>query len=239
MPKLTPFCNSDGGGANEKTILAVVWHHFVWSLQTWRQATAATICCCTLKSPISSQSARASLPQSKPEITPVPSSSATTRQPEPASRSTPKPRVKFVRGNSVALRQSPAQKGSILDRFDSGRQVAVLDEEGQWSRVRDNLTQREGWIASRFLSEDEPTVEQKKPKIEETATVAPKISPSIIIQRLLAESIANYPGTCACPYSTDRRGRKCGNRSAYSKPGGYSPICFAGDVTKSMIEAYD
>lgn len=189
--------------------------------------------------PISSQSAPASLPQSKTEITPAPSSSTSTRQPEPASRSTPEPRVKFVRGNGVALRQSPAQKGSILDRFDSGKQVTVLDEEGQWSRVRDNLTQREGWIASRFLSEDEPTVEQKKPKIEDTATVAPKISPSIIIQRLIAESIANYPGTCACPYSTDRRGRKCGNRSAYSKPGGYSPICFAGDVTKSMIEAYD
>ncbi|MQB22581.1 hypothetical protein DXT90_18310 [Agrobacterium tumefaciens] len=65
------------------------------------------------------------------------------------------------------------------------------------------------------------------------------MSPSIIIQRIIAESIAGYPGTCACPYSTDRRGRKCGNRSAYSKPGGYAPICFAGDVTKSMIEAYN
>lgn len=34
------------------------------------------------------------------------------------------------------------------------------------------------------------------------------------------------------------RGRRCGNRSAYSKSGGYAPICFAQDVTKSMIEAY-
>lgn len=59
-----------------------------------------------------------------------------------------------------------------------------------------------------------------------------------IIQRLIAESIANYPGTCACPYSTDRLGRKCGNRSAYAKPGGYALICFAGDVMKSMTEAY-
>lgn len=185
------------------------------------------------------QPAPANLLRDQIKTTSTPSSSASIEQPDHETSTKPEPQTKFVGGSSVALRQSPTQKGSILDRLDAGRRVTVLGSEGQWSRVKDNLTQREGWIASRLLTSKEVTVKQKKPKAEETAVVAPKISPSIIIQRIIAESIAGYPGTCACPYSTDRRGRKCGNRSAYSKPGGYAPICFAGDVTKSMIEAYN
>jgi hypothetical protein len=59
-----------------------------------------------------------------------------------------------------------------------------------------------------------------------------------IIQALIDESIANYKGSCPCPYNTDRAGRSCGARSAYSRPGGASPICYAKDVTPKMIEDY-
>ena len=57
-----------------------------------------------------------------------------------------------------------------------------------------------------------------------------------IKQAIIRESIAAYPGTCACPYNTDRAGHRCGRRSAYSRPGGYSPVCYDNDVTKPMIE---
>ena len=57
-------------------------------------------------------------------------------------------------------------------------------------------------------------------------------------QLLIQESINRYPGTCPCPYNTTRSGRRCGGRSAYSRPGGYSPLCFPSDVTKAMIETY-
>lgn len=56
-------------------------------------------------------------------------------------------------------------------------------------------------------------------------------------QRIIRESIASYPGSCPCPYSVDRGGRRCGGRSAYSRPGGYAPICYPGDVTPSMVRA--
>lgn len=172
----------------------------------------------------------------EPDQLPTPEMRSTPVAPaQDAERSEPK----FVRGNSVALRQAPNAKANILDRLKLGKRVMVLAHEGQWSRVRDDLTQREGWVASRFLSDDEPVAKREAPDVKETVEVKPKISPSIIIQRIIAESIAGYPGTCACLYSTDRHGRKCGSRSAYSKPGGYSPICFAGDVTRSMIEAYN
>lgn len=54
-------------------------------------------------------------------------------------------------------------------------------------------------------------------------------------QRIIAESIAAYPGNCACPYGTMRNGHRCGGRSAYSKPGGRAPICYSDDVTEVMV----
>ncbi len=59
-----------------------------------------------------------------------------------------------------------------------------------------------------------------------------------IKQAIIRESIATYPGNCPCPYNVDRRGHSCGRRSAYSKPGGYSPICYPADVTPEMVRQY-
>jgi hypothetical protein len=43
-------------------------------------------------------------------------------------------------------------------------------------------------------------------------------------------------GSCPCPYNVDRAGRMCGRRSAYSRPGGASPICYDKDVTQKMVD---
>lgn len=59
-----------------------------------------------------------------------------------------------------------------------------------------------------------------------------------IRQRLIRESVATYPGPCACPYNTDRAGRSCGRRSAYSRPGGYAPLCYPQDVSQTQVEAW-
>lgn len=57
-----------------------------------------------------------------------------------------------------------------------------------------------------------------------------------IKKQMIAESIAGYPGNCACPYNTDRRGHACGRRSAWSKPGGYSPFCYPADIPDDMVQ---
>ncbi len=49
-------------------------------------------------------------------------------------------------------------------------------------------------------------------------------------KQMIKESIANYPGKCPCPYSIMSDGNKCGKRSAYSKPGGYEPLCYVSDI---------
>ncbi|QEE22758.1 hypothetical protein FNA67_09620 [Youhaiella tibetensis] len=67
---------------------------------------------------------------------------------------------------------------------------------------------------------------------------APAYSRNEVVQAIIAESIASTGGNCPCPYNVDRRGRRCGGRSAYSRPGGASPICFAEQVTPQMIERY-
>jgi hypothetical protein len=52
---------------------------------------------------------------------------------------------------------------------------------------------------------------------------------------IIEESIQVYPGNCPCPYNVDRAGRRCGGRSAWSKPGGAAPLCYPADVTPEMI----
>ncbi|MEJ0053619.1 MAG: hypothetical protein WDN10_02740 [bacterium] len=56
--------------------------------------------------------------------------------------------------------------------------------------------------------------------------------------QMIRESIASYPGNCPCPYSTMRNGRSCGGRSAYSRPGGYAPLCYPSDVSDDMVRGY-
>ena len=55
-------------------------------------------------------------------------------------------------------------------------------------------------------------------------------------QLIIDRSIAAYSGSCPCPYNADRAGRRCGARSAYSRPGGASPLCFENDVSQKLVD---
>jgi hypothetical protein len=70
------------------------------------------------------------------------------------------------------------------------------------------------------------------------ASSAKNMSDAEIMQQIIRDSIASYPGNCPCPYNSTRNGSSCGRRSAYSKPGGYAPICYPNDVSAEMIENY-
>lgn len=64
------------------------------------------------------------------------------------------------------------------------------------------------------------------------------VSDSQIKKEIIAASIASYPGVCACPFNQARNGSACGRRSAWSKPGGYEPICYNDEVTPEMIRQW-
>jgi len=68
--------------------------------------------------------------------------------------------------------------------------------------------------------------------------VAARLSDDEITKRLIAESTAAYPANCPCPYTVASNGSRCGGRSAYSRPGGRSPLCYPADVTEEMIKEY-
>ena len=63
-------------------------------------------------------------------------------------------------------------------------------------------------------------------------------SDSRIRKILIQESIDEYPGNCPCPYKLASNGSSCGGRSAWSRAGGYSPLCYPKDVSDEMVQEY-
>ncbi len=59
-----------------------------------------------------------------------------------------------------------------------------------------------------------------------------------IKQKIIQQSIENYPGNCPCPYNTASNGSRCGKRSAYNRAGGYAPLCYPEDVSDRMVKEY-
>ena len=57
----------------------------------------------------------------------------------------------------------------------------------------------------------------------------------ILILSVLASIQSFAKGSCQCPDDIDKRGSRCGRRSAFCKPGGNEPIC----GTKSEKERKD
>ena len=71
-----------------------------------------------------------------------------------------------------------------------------------------------------------------------STTRAENVTDDEIRQRLIKESIQSYPGNCPCPYNHASNGSRCGKRSAWSKPGGYEPLCYPADVSDQMVNQY-
>ena len=57
-------------------------------------------------------------------------------------------------------------------------------------------------------------------------------------RQMIQQSIQRYPGNCPCPYNRASNGSQCGGRSAWSRPGGRSPLCYADDISASMVRSW-
>jgi endonuclease YncB( thermonuclease family) len=89
------------------------------------------------------------------------------------------------------------------------------------------------------VRESSPRSQQATPKAERIAPgTGEGISDQDIVKILKERSLRAYSGSCPCPENTDRAGRRCGERSAYSRPGGAAPLCYDSDVTPAMITEY-
>jgi hypothetical protein len=75
----------------------------------------------------------------------------------------------------------------------------------------------------------------------QTVAAPPGLNDQEIAAAIVQESRQAYYATghpCACPEDLARNGSRCGGRSAYSRPGGASPKCYASDVTPGEIADY-
>ncbi|MFT6674547.1 MAG: hypothetical protein ACJAVM_000730 [Sulfitobacter sp.] len=142
------------------------------------------------------------------------------------------------------MRASAGTDFKKLGGFDKGAKLILLQDTGGtdgWSKVSGQIsgTPVTGWMASRYVSLTPPAA-SGKPTSKPKRSVAVPTSREITRARkdLIQQSIANYSGNCPCPYNRDRGGRKCGKRSAWSKPGGYAPLCYDSDVSRSRLTAY-
>ena len=66
----------------------------------------------------------------------------------------------------------------------------------------------------------------------------PIISDATIRKMIIEASLRSYSGNCPCPYNRASNGSQCGGRSAYSRPGGASPLCYDSDISDAMVNDY-
>lgn len=162
----------------------------------------------------------------------------------PRSRPTREPDVKidnasylFVTGSRVNQRRGPSTTYGVIGQLNQGARVRLVETSGGWTRIISSLGK--GWMSSRYLASTRPPTNQAQPR-QPVRQVAVPTRREIRDARaaIIRQSIASYPGSCPCPYNRDRGGRRCGGRSAWSRPGGYSPICYDSDVSESRIQTY-
>ena len=70
------------------------------------------------------------------------------------------------------------------------------------------------------------------------SSARPPASDGDVKKQIIAESISAYPGKCPCPYHAARNGSACGARSAWSRKGGYAPLCYEREISSEMVQKW-
>lgn len=134
----------------------------------------------------------------------------------------------YVTASALNARAAPDAGSHSLGRISHGARLEVLDRQNGWARV--NFNGADAWVHGDFLS--------STPPVMRAASVDGERGAGDIRRLIVQESISRYSGRCPCPYNVMHNGRRCGGNSAYSRPGGASPICYPSDVTEAHIQAF-
>lgn len=142
----------------------------------------------------------------------------------------------YVDANRLNVREGPGTAYRTVWTLKRDEQVTVIDTAGDWRQLRG--ARYSGWVHGGYLTPKRGATPTAKATPPPPAVAKPRISDAEIVEALIARSIGVYRGACPCPYSVMRNGRRCGGNSAWSKPGGASPLCFPDDVSPAMIAKY-
>lgn len=174
----------------------------------------------------------------------APGPQITSPAPETAPAPAPQPawRNVWIRGHKVPVHGEPAAAAPIVDRLDNGLLVVEYERRDGWVLIEHPVTARRGWVSAKRISLSAPSESEAERKRDQEIKPpsGAMLTTAAIVALLIKESLAEYHShaPCACPYDRDRRGHQCRARSAWSRPGGYAPLCYPKDVTPDAIAAY-
>lgn len=130
---------------------------------------------------------------------------------------------------AVNLRSCGSTYCDTLVNLPVGQVVYAYGEDDGWHRVNVATLNVTGYVYGKYLSEI---------CVEGAEISRAEIPKAQVISLLISQSRSRQGGSCPCPYNTDRAGRRCGGRSAYSRPGGASPLCYPSDIATGMVQKF-
>jgi hypothetical protein len=124
----------------------------------------------------------------------------------------------------IRIRQEPSTSSPTLGMLNSGSEIVVGEPQGDWAPITSG--QYAGaWVAAGYLAAQMPQALIRSLPIP-AAPSKRQPQQKARLRQPGAPIRDPYVGTCDCPYDVMRNGAVCGNRSAYRKPGGRSPVCY-------------
>ena len=146
-----------------------------------------------------------------------------TNQPQPSVKQHPFIGKWLYSTAKVNMRTDASLTARVSAVVGIGKRVKVLNYRSGWFSV--NYANRTGWISERYLNENPPPLPQKS--VSSSRLMPPPAANRVMPAHQTGQPVRSpYVGTCDCPYDLMRNGRSCGGRSAYSRPGGRSPVCY-------------
>lgn len=144
----------------------------------------------------------------------------------------------FVSGSRVNVRRGPGTNHAVIGQLVQGDYVKQVSVSGGWKEIE--TRHGIGWMSAKYLQTTKTKAKRIPPPTERQRQIALPTTREKQQARnaIIRQSIASYAGSCPCPYNVDRGGRRCGKRSAWSRPGGASPICYDSDVSDGRLKTY-
>lgn len=140
----------------------------------------------------------------------------------------------FVDASRLNVRSGAGKNHKVIWTVKRDEAVSVTHTEGEWSHIEGSRYR--GWVFSSYLTpRRSPPKQRSTVSTRQQQSQSARLTTSQVKKLLIRRSHAYYNGNCPCPYNRDRAGRRCGKRSAYSRPGGASPLCYEGDVSEQMV----
>ena len=141
----------------------------------------------------------------------------------------------YVDASRLNVRSGPGKTFKSVWTIKRDEAVRVVSQSGQWKEIKGD--RYSGWVFGTYLTA-KPSRSQRNQE-PQVATKASAQMTTVAIKKLLIErSKAYYSGSCPCPYNVTRSGRRCRGNSAYSRPGGASPLCYESDVSAAMVAEF-